>query len=111
MLRSSPWEKADLIKGLDLTFSALLNFFFSEADALLRPREVFLGLPLILSLSWRRDVGSQSDVVEPPALAKSKQKAVLSNLRGKLSFSLTVATGSCLSLLLKERESSLLSLV
>lgn len=60
----------------------------------------------ILNLSSGAD--SLSEVVEPPALAKSKQKAPFSNFSGKLSFSRLAIIGIVLSELLKERVSALL---
>ena len=71
-------------------------------------REAVAGPLQLLVRYCLSDVGSQSEVAEPPALLKSRQKLCFSNLSGKLSFSRTVATGSSLSLLVKDMVSSML---
>ena len=75
-----------LFKGQSFSFRfSELLYFFSLTDA--------VGSFLVyFDLYFLTEVGSQSDVVEPP-LWKSKQKEVFSNFNGKLNFSLTEATG------------------
>ena len=77
-------------------------------EGLPRLEDVAEGPLLLQILNLFSEVVSLSDVAEPPALAKSRQKALLSNFTGKLSFSRTVASGRVLSLLLKEEAPTLL---
>ena len=97
-------ERGPCRKGRRLIFSALLNFFF---------RACFCFLLLLkttfereLWRYYRSDVGSQSDVAEPEALEKSRQKLCFSNLSGKLSFFRTETIGNYFILLLDDPLSS-----
>ena len=89
------FEKVKLAPQLDDLSERLFRFdvFSALENAFLLLR----GILDIFYLNYCRDVGSQSDVVEPLLLKSRQNVSGWKLLKGKLSFCFTVASGSCLS--------------